>query len=186
MKIVMNKETWLLHWCTKFQLDISQAVYELYWFEKLKIHIHTHTRARAGQKSHFSTFYTILSTLAVILNFFSKNLPQWARKIIKNIYAKWFFFLIISWSLQIHFSNFFKSMKLPQNFFYEETKFDQRSLREESSGEEVDGKFNWITWVKMESLHLHSSGKCKKAICTFNLQCYCINSRYSCYHCEAY
>ena len=64
MKIVTIERAWLLHWCTKFQLYIPQAIYELSGFEKLKIghacaHRHTHTNIRTPVKNHISSCFRL-------------------------------------------------------------------------------------------------------------------------------
>ena len=55
MKIVTNKELWLLHWCTKFHIDISRHLWVIgVWIVENRTHTHTHTYIRTPAKNDIS------------------------------------------------------------------------------------------------------------------------------------
>ena len=74
MKVVTIEGAWLLHGCTKFQ-----AVYELQWFEKLKVehretHTHTHTH------THDVLDYSEYSGINIFKLFFHENTASSVKK----------------------------------------------------------------------------------------------------------
>ena len=55
-KIVTIKEAWLLHWCTKFQLDISSRLWVIgVWKVENRAHAHIHTHTHTHTHTHIQT-----------------------------------------------------------------------------------------------------------------------------------
>ena len=86
MKIVTIKELWLLHWCTKFHIDISSCFKPFMSYRGWKrwtsdTHAHTHIHPATPAKNHISRRFRLVAL--VIRNFFfssRKQFPQWGSK----------------------------------------------------------------------------------------------------------